>query len=185
MKIDYWLCMVGGDQNAFLTIYQNHYQALFCYGISITADKELTKDCIQELFLEIWKTRLTLNKEVDNIRSYLFTWLRRKITYALSLLARAKSLVAMQDATLNQSCYEELLIVFQLSEEKKERLRGALKKLTKKQLEIIRLKFFDKLSYAEIAAKTFLAPRTVYNLIYQAIRHLRENMIVLSPLVRH
>jgi RNA polymerase sigma-70 factor (ECF subfamily) len=177
--------MVGGDQNAFLTIYQNHYQALFCYGISITVDKELTKDCIQELFLEIWKTRLTLNKEVDNIRSYLFTWLRRKISHALSLLAKSRSLVAMQDATLNQSCYEELLVVFQQTEEKKEQLRHALSKLTKKQLEITKLKFFDKLSYTEIAAKTSLAPRTVYNLIYQAIRHLRKNMIVVSPLISH
>ena len=177
--------MVGGDQNAFLTIYQNHYQALFCYGISITTDKELTKDCIQELFLEIWKTRLTLNKEVDNIRSYLFTWLRRKISYALSLLAKTKTMVAAQDATLNQSSYVELLVVFQQSEEKKEQLRHALAKLTKKQLEITRLKFFDKLSYEEIAIKTSLAPRTVYNLIYQAIRHLRENMIVVSPLVSH
>ena len=185
MKINYWLCMVGGDQNAFLTIYQNHYQALFSYGFSITTDKELTKDCIQELFLEIWKTRITLNKEVGNIRSYLFTWLRRKISYALSRLAKAKSLVGMQDPTLNQSSYVDLLIAFQQSEEKKDHLRVALKKLTKKQLEIIRLKFFDKLSYAEIAAKTSLAPRTVYNLIYEAIRHLRVNMIVLSPLVCH
>jgi len=177
--------MVGGDQNAFLTIYQSNYQALFCYGFSITADRELTKDCIQELFLEIWKTRVTLSKEVGNIRSYLFTWLRRKISYALSRLAKAKTVVLKQDATLNQSCYVDLLIAFQLSEEKKEQLRDALSKLTKKQLEIIKLKFFDNLSYAEISAKTSLAPRTVYNLIYEAIRHLRENMILLYPLVYH
>lgn len=185
MKINYWLCMAGGDQNAFLTIYQNHYQALFCYGFSITTDKELTKDCIQELFLEIWKTRDTLNTDVSNVRSYLFTWLRRKISYALSRLDKAKSLALMQDATLTQSSYEELLVAFQQSEEKKEQLRDALKNLTKKQLEIIRLKFFENLSYAEIAAKTSLAPRTVYNLIYEAIRHLRENMTVLSPLIHH
>ena len=185
MKINYWLCMVGGDQNAFLTIYQNHYQALFSYGFSITTDKELTKDCIQELFLEIWKTRITLNKDVGNIRSYLFTWLRRKITYALSRLAKVNAMIVTQDATLNQSSYVDLLVAFQQSEENKEQLQNALKKLTKKQLEIIRLKFFDNLSYAEIAAKTSLAPRTVYNLIYEAIRHLRENMIVLSPLVCH
>jgi RNA polymerase sigma factor (sigma-70 family) len=176
--------MVGGDQNAFLTIYQNHYQALFCYGFSITTDKELTKDCIQELFLEIWKTRNTLNTDVSNIRSYLFTWLRRKISYELSRLAKAKSTALMQDSTLTQSCYEELLVAFQQSEEKKEQLRDALKKLTKKQLEIIRLKFFENLSYAEIAAKTSLSPRTVYNLIYEGIRHLRENM-AFSPLVHH
>jgi len=185
MKINYWLCMAGGDRNAFLTIYQNHYQALFCYGFSITTDRELTKDCIQELFLEIWKTRKTLNADVKNVRSYLFTWLRRKISYALSQLAKAKSLALIQDSELTQSCYEELLVAFQQSEEKKEQLRNALKKLTKKQLEMIRLKFFGNLSYAEIASRTSLAPRTVYNLIYEAIRHLRENMTVNSPLVYH
>jgi RNA polymerase sigma-70 factor (ECF subfamily) len=185
MKINYWLSMAGGDRNAFLIIYQNYYQALFCYGFSITTDKELTKDCIQDLFLEIWKTRNTLNKDVSNVRSYLFTWLRRKISYALSRLAKAKSTALMQDTKLTQSCYEELLIAFQQSEEKKEQLRDALKRLTKKQLEIIKLKFFENLSYAEIAAKTSLSPRTVYNLIYEAIRHLRENMTSLSPLIYH
>jgi len=72
--------------------------------------------------------------------------------------------------------YETLLVAFQLSEEKKENLREALKKLTKKQLEIIRLKFFENLSYAEIAARTSLKQRTVYNLIYEALRQLRETM---------
>jgi RNA polymerase sigma factor (sigma-70 family) len=184
MKINYWLSMAGGDRNAFLIIYQNNYQALFCYGFSITTDKELTKDCIQELFLDIWKTRGTLNKNVSNVRSYLFTWLRRKISSALTRLAKAKFTASMQDAGLTQSCYEELLVAFQQSEEKKEQLRNALNKLTKKQLEIIRLKFFENLSYAEIAAKTSLAPRTVYNLVYEAIRHLRENM-VFAPLIHH
>ncbi len=183
MKINYWQCIAGSDQNAFLKIYKDNYQALFCYGFSITADKELTKDCIQELFLEIWKTRHTLNINVSNVRSYLFTWLRRKISFALSQLAKANSLALMEDSTLTQSCYEELLIAFQQSEEKKEKLRDALKKLTRKQLEIIRLKFFENLSYAEIAAKTSLSPRTVYNLIYEAIKNLRENMTNLSPLL--
>ena len=185
MKINYWLSMAGGDRNAFLTIYQNHYQALFCYGFSITTDKELTKDCIQELFLEIWKSRSSLNIDVRNVRTYLFTWLRRKISYALSRIAKAKSTALMQDTELTQSCYEELLIAFQQSEEKKEQLAIALKKLSKKQLEIIKLKFFENLSYAEIAARTSLAPRTVYNLIYEAIRHLRENMTALTTLVYH
>jgi DNA-directed RNA polymerase specialized sigma24 family protein len=51
-----------------------------------------------------------------------------------------------------------------------------MKSLTKSQLEIIRLKFFDNLSYAEIATKTSLSIRTIYNLIYEALNHLRESM---------
>lgn len=172
--------MITGDKEAFLAIYHNHYQALFYYGFSLTADRELTKDCIQELFLDIWNTRPVLNKEVENIQCYLFTWLRRKISRTQSSLLRKKlHEQAGCDNDTKQFCYEELLIAFQQTEEKKDQLTRALSSLTKKQLEIIRLKFFENLSYAEISEKTSLTTRTVYNIIYEAINRLRESMAVL------
>ncbi len=177
MKGSSWHDMIKGDRAAFLAIYQLHYQALFSYGFSLTADRELTKDCIQELFLEIWSTHVALNKEVDNVRSYLFTWLRRKINKEFDRLKKEKlNNQISEDIELTLASYEELLVAFQQSEEKKEELRRALKKLTKKQLEIIKLKFFENLSCSAIAAKTSLTPRTVYNLIYEALRNLREAM---------
>ena len=84
-----------------------------------------------------------------------------------------------RDNDNKEFCYEELLIAFQQTEEKKEQLGRALATLTKKQIEIIRLKFFDNLSYAEISEKTSLTTRTVYNIIYEAINRLRESMAVL------
>jgi RNA polymerase sigma factor (sigma-70 family) len=180
MTVSTWGQMANGDKEAFMILYQSHYQALFCYGFSISTDRELTKDCIQEVFLEIWNTRSSLNKEVKNVRSYLFTWLRRKISRQLSQLAKEKfSDDLKQEFPFIEASYEELLIAFQQSEEKKQQLRAALKKLTRKQLEMVRLKFFENLSYRTIATQTSLTPRTVYNLIYEAIRHLRESMKVL------
>ena len=177
MKVDEWRCMARGDTDAFLTIYECHYQALFSYGFSLTANTELTKDCIQDLFLEIWKQRNNINKDVANVRAYLFTWLRRKLYKELTRLEGEKDTDEwIKGFDQNTLSYETLLVAFQLSEEKKENLREALKKLTKKQLEIIRLKFFENLSYAEIAARTSLKQRTVYNLIYEALRQLRETM---------
>lgn len=176
----YWECIVEGDKNAFLIIYQNYYFHLFRYGFSLTLDRELTKDSIQELFLEIWNTRTSLNKEVQNVRSYLFTWLRRKISRTLSTLAREKYVEDRREVyDGNESSYEDLLIAFQSTEEKKQKLARALNNLTRKQIEIIRLKFFENLSYSEIAAKTSLTTRTVYNTIYEAIHHLREDISLL------
>ncbi|MDP4215034.1 MAG: sigma-70 family RNA polymerase sigma factor [Bacteroidota bacterium] len=184
MTAGVWGQMAGGDKEAFLTLYQSHYHALFRYGFSISIDRELTKDCIQELFLEIWNTRHTLNKDVINVQSYLFTWLRRKMSRELSRLAKDKLADELRlELPVMESSYEELLIAFQQSEEKKMQLREALKKLTKKQLEIVRLKFFENLSYRTIATQTSLTPRTIYNLIYEAIRHLRESMKLLLILL--
>ncbi len=100
----YWECMVEGDKNAFLTIYQNYYSHLFQYGFSLTLDRELTKDSIQELFLEIWNTRTSLNKEVQNVRSYLFTWLRRKISRTLSRLVKEKLFKINHNKNFTNKC---------------------------------------------------------------------------------
>jgi RNA polymerase sigma factor (sigma-70 family) len=180
MTVNSWRSMAEGDNRSFLILYHTYYQALFCYGFSLSVDRELTKDCIQELFVEIWTTRSTLNKDVKNVQSYLFTWLRRKISRELSRLAKETVFNEANDESGSiQASYEELLIAFQQSAEKKEQLRSALSKLTKKQLEIIKLKFFENLSYRAIAAQKSLTPRTVYNSIYESIRQLRESMKLL------
>jgi RNA polymerase sigma factor (sigma-70 family) len=172
--------MAEGDKGSFLSLYKTYYQALFCYGFSLSVDRELTKDCIQELFVEIWSNRASLNRDVKNVRSYLFTWLRRKISRELSRLAKESAFdAASEESGPIQASYEELLIAFQQSDEKKEQLRSALGKLTRKQLEIIRLKFFENLSYRAIAERKSITPRTVYNTIYESIRQLRESMKLL------
>ena len=174
MSISQWESMTEGNRGAFLSIYESHYQALFSYGFTLTASRDQTKDFIQELFLEIWNKHASVNKDVINVRAYLFTWLRRMIFKENRRLKNEHCTDEMTD-TLSQNVlpYEDLLIAFQQSEEKKNELAAALKKLTKKQLEIIRLRFFENLSYEEIAIQTSLTQRTVYNLVYEAIRHLR------------
>ncbi len=171
-----WKCMKEGNKKAFLDIYHENYNILFSYGFSLCCDKELTKDCIQEMFLEIWNTRVSINHDVQNVRSYLCTWLRRKISRAQFRNKRERSFEESSEGSEhNERPYEEILIAFQDTEEKKEKLTRALNNLTKNQLEIIRLKFFENLSYTEIATKTSLTIRTVYNTIYNAIQRLRED----------
>src|SRR6185437_7273203 len=155
-----WKEMTEGNPQAFLTIYQENYRYLFSYGFKLCADKELTKDSIQNIFLEIWNKRSTISPDVQNVRAYLFTWLRRKISLRLSEMKK-ENVVENQSSAFEQTelPYEELLIAFQESEEQKEKLKRALNKLTKKQLEIIKLKFYDNLSYDDISDKTSLATR--------------------------
>ncbi len=180
MEINYWCNIISGDKEAFLLFYHKYYRALFCYGFSLSADRELTKDCLQELFLDIWNTRSTLNKDVENIQSYLFTWLRRKISRKQLRLSKDRTYQhSVEGSQSEEFSYEELLIAFQTTEEKKEQLKLALETLTKKQLEIIRLKFFENLSYAQISAKTSLTTRSIYNIIHLAITRLREAMPIL------
>ena len=132
------------------------------------------------MFMEIWKTRMRLNK-VKNIRSYLFTWLRRNIFHELSRLNSEKNKQSLFESSLSNILpYEDLLIAFQQNEEDRSNLQSALKNLSRGQMEVIRLKFFENLSYIEIAAKTSLSIRTVYNLIYEALGNLKKSMNLLT-----
>ena len=175
MDTSHWKLMAAGDLQAFLHIYESHYRVLFTYGFTLSADRELTKDCLQELFLELWNTRASLNPDVTEIRSYLMTWLRRKITHEWK--RRNKNLIddgcLFSSLPSSSAAYEQLLIAFQQTEEDKQKLHVALNQLTKQQREMIRLRFFEKLSFADIALQTSLSPRTIYNLMYEAIRMLR------------
>ena len=173
--------MLAGDKPSFIAIYKRYYLSLYKYGFSITGDKELTKDALQEMFLEVWKTRSTLNKNVKDAKSYLFTWLRRKISrlYSIQLRQRFPERI-LGGAELEELPYNYLLIASQDVKEKKAKLSIALNKLSKKQLEIIRLKFFYNLSNEDIAVKTSLTTRSVYNTIYEALHHLREDVTLLA-----
>ena len=172
-----WKEMKEGDKKAFLEIYKQHYQSLFSYGFSISGDKEITKDSIQEMFLELWNKRSSLTAEVSNIRTYLCNWLRRKINAAHLKNKKEKAAEESIDTYIEMIySYEDLLIAFEENKEKKDKVARALQSLSKKQIEIIRMKYFENLSYEEISTKTSLTVRTVYNTVFSAIKRLREEI---------
>lgn len=143
----------------------------------------MAKDCIHELFLEIWNGHRNL-PEVQHVGYYLKTILQRKLAREMQRNPCSSfddhSENANKDVELS---YEDLLIQLQSKEEMKEKVRKAILQLSPKQLEIIRLKFFEDRTYDEIAAITAVTPRTVYNQVYQALHTLRNCLKILLLLL--
>jgi DNA-directed RNA polymerase specialized sigma24 family protein len=73
-----WNAIRNDDRSAFTDIYKTYYQFLFVTGFKKCANRELAKDCIHEMFLEIWKKRKEL-PPVQHVGYYLKTYLVRKI----------------------------------------------------------------------------------------------------------
>src|SRR5882757_4960082 len=73
-----WNEFRNGNSDAFGALIRVHYQDLFHYGTRFTKDKELVKDCLQDLFLELWTNRLTIS-ETSFVKYYLLKSLRRKL----------------------------------------------------------------------------------------------------------
>lgn len=172
---NYWEQMRLGDKQALFELYNKMYFHLIRFGLKINADDELVKDCVNQIFLNIWDKRERL-QPVQNVKSYLMTSLRRCMLDQLSYQDKTNTALNRMGAEedWNELSYEEIIIKVQQDEELREKLQAAIKQLTPRQLELIQLKFFEGLSYEQIAEKTSQTIKTAYNTIYDAIKTLRK-----------
>jgi RNA polymerase sigma-70 factor (ECF subfamily) len=171
-----WQKLREGDKDALFELYDDMYFHLVRYGLSVHADSDLVKDCISQLFLKLWDRHARLN-EVENVQSYLFTALQRLIIDHIN--AENKVAATMLSIPLGadaESSYEETIIAREKEEEFRNDLRLAMKALSPKQVELIRLKFFENMSYKEIASISSQSVKTSYNTIYDAIKILRVKL---------
>ncbi|SEW19002.1 RNA polymerase sigma-70 factor, ECF subfamily [Chitinophaga sp. YR573] len=171
----HWENISRGDMQALLALHGNTYFHLIRFGLKICGDDELVKDCVNQLFLQLWDKRAKM-QPVIQVRAYLFTTLRHLILDELSYLDKMDNAIIRMsgEAAPNELSYEEIIINVQHDEELKRKLHAAMQQLTHRQKELIQLKFFDGLSYEQIAAHTSQSVKTAYNTIYDAIKQLRK-----------
>ncbi len=169
-----WKRFIAGDELSFYTLYDRYANKLYKYGSHFSKDKELVKDCIHDLFLELHKYRQKLS-ETNNVQFYLYRSLRR-ILY--------KSQVKVIPLTVNENSYfsddhpvfshEYYLIAEETKQEEFAALNSAMKILTNRQREGLSLKFEHCLSYAEIAEIMGISIESARSVIYLALKELRK-----------
>lgn len=167
--IEIWNAFKSGDRKAFGELFNRFYSPLFQYGSKICTDKAILEDCIQELFLEMWQSRSTI--EVRSVRAYLI----RSVKYKIFKLLRKKQLLhPVTEETTFEISYENLLIGRQVQEEQKQHLLKAINQLSARQKEIIYLKLYKALSYEELSEVMEINYQAARNLFSQAIKCLRS-----------
>ena len=68
----------AGNMAAFSQLYDLHINILFNYGLKLTIDKELLKDCIHDIFVKLYTKKDELGT-IDNLKSYLVISLKNKL----------------------------------------------------------------------------------------------------------
>ena len=174
---DLWEAFKSGNEAAFARIYHTLVQDLYNYGLNIAADPELVEDCIQDLFIYIWDAKEKLGR-TDNIKFYLFTALKRRILVKTGEKQKKDLLLKTSPLSSEKPDLpgETMFLSSQQEQEQSERLEKALLALTPRQREAIYLRFYDKLSYAQIASIMSLTIQSTYSLIARAMEGLREQM---------
>lgn len=167
----HWDLIKQGDKRAFIEIYESTYQDLYIYGLKIAGNKELVKDCIQQIFLEIWSKKENLS-QVRLMRPYLMKYLKRHLVRQIRL--QHQFVPYKQEGVETVYPYEYLIIEHQSSEVLRSKLRLAMQQLSSKQLKVITMKFMEGLTYEEIAEVTGTKPRTIYNQVHEALKKLKQ-----------
>jgi RNA polymerase sigma factor (sigma-70 family) len=172
-----WQNIKRDNELAFSIIYKKYTQRLYNYGMHCCHDHDLVMDCLQELFVSIWDKRKQL-ATVHSVGSYLFKSFRRLLVKKLSWRKRF-----LQSIDLKQERYFEIVLpadalieIGELQKEQSEKLHRSLMTLTKRQREAIFLKFYNDLSYSDIASIMDLQVDSVYNIISKAIESLRQTL---------
>ncbi len=167
--------MAEGRQEGLYNCFHEFYDDLYRFGIARYKDKELAREAIQDLFLELWRIHDKLSG-VGNMREYVLS-IYKRILYKSWQKQQQKPLsgVYASDAMTEQP-YEAILMDMQEEAGTREKLRKMLDRLSPRQREIIQLRFYQQLGIRDIAEKTSLTERTVYNTLYNALEILREVM---------
>ena len=162
-----------GNQEALFSLMGLYYNDLYRYGMKFTADRDLTKDIIGQFFLHIWDHRQRICT-AENIQAYPLVSFRHFIIQHLRRIVRQLDIEENENETLEYS-YEDYLIAAQENEAVRQVLQEAIASLPARQKQLIQLRFYDQLSCEEIAVRTSLSIRTVYNKLHEAVKNLRSH----------
>jgi len=171
-----WLELKNGSEDALLKLYNEHYVGLINYGVLVAQNRDLAAECFTEILIDIWEKRDRL-PVVDNVRSYLMTCMRRAILHKIKtekFRQEKEQQLGLQEEP-HEASYEERLLDIQMNEALKHRLLRGFEKLTARQQELLQLRYFNDLSYEDIAEKCGISKRTTYNIIHSALKSLRED----------
>lgn len=167
-----WKRIKAGETQAYHDLYMQYADILFSFGNIYTKDQDFIKDCIHDLFFDLYKYRKNLSDN-DHIRNYLFKSLKRKIQSPPSGKLKLVYIQTIQEENeKNPSDTEDA----EDQEENIANIRKAMNKLSERQQEVLNLRFQIGLPYTEIAKILDISVESVRTLVYRSVKTIREEL---------
>lgn len=171
-----WKKFKRGNQSAFSTVYRQFYPSLYFYALKATANRDDAQECVQELFVVLWKSRKQLGN-VTQIKPYLFKSLR-------GIICRHQTQQASFVSSPGEDCYgwsfspEDFMIRQEDNTYRQDTLATVLNALPPRQREAVYLKYYEEMSYQQIAEVLHINYQSVVNLVYQAFQQLKQQPVL-------
>ena len=163
------------DEVALASLMKMYYDDLYNYAARFTKDDGLIKDCIQEVFISLWQRRETVSA-ILSPKYYFLRAIKNKVLQSLHKNIRKVTSGHLQEDYdfFHEFSIERVIIEKQISDEKAEKLKKTLSLLSKRQIEIIYLKYYQYLDHGQIAELMNISRQSVYNLLHETVNKLRS-----------
>lgn len=171
-KEEVWRRFVSGEDEYFKEVFNSYFKSMYGYGFKLCRRPELVKDCIQELFRNIWERKDELG-HINSPQVYLFVSLRRNVLKKVKKQRKTEDLGTVNEASI-QFFKEELIIRDEEKFQQKKDLENALNQLPNRQREVIYLYYYSGMSYGEIEQILSINRQSVRNHVYRAMERLRS-----------
>lgn len=193
-----WNDYQSGDMYALANIMQGYYADLFHWGLRLHGEREFVKDCIQDMFVNLWRMQQSSGAgskgaagsvstsavsavaastaAVTNVRSYLLVSLKTRILRELSKKHVTHQSMLSDEYSFSVEFSSDLRLIDEEHEIYQVRkLEGILNSLSGRQKELIYLRFYQSLSFEQIAEVMNLSRQSVYNLLQKSLGSLRKH----------
>lgn len=162
--------IAGHDTEALRALYDRYGTILFGLAARMLGDRQLAEDCVQEVFVTVWRSAARYDRARASVTTWLFAIARNKAVDAARWRSRR-----IADPLPEQWSAGEAPDAAEVAAdaEHAESVAAALAELPQPQLEVLSLAYFEELSHAEIAERLDLPLGTVKGRIRLALERLR------------
>ena len=167
-----WNDFRTGDEDSYTNLMKIFTNPMFRYGIRFVRNEDFVKDCIQDIFFELWNRRDKI-RQAESVKAYLFKALRLRIFRERSKWESSEALDDNYEFVIEFDI-EANIIKQEVSQEICLKLHKILGNLPKRQKEIMYLRFFEGMDQDKIAEIMGLNRQSVYNLLHESIIRLRK-----------
>jgi RNA polymerase sigma-70 factor (ECF subfamily) len=170
----------SGDISAFELLYKDLHPRMFAYAKRFILDTEVIKDILQEVFLDFWREKETLNITLS-VEAFLFKMLHNHcIDYLRSQVVK-NNFASLSSQFLLEIKYryfdfEEDPFPSIFMSEINEIVEKVMNSLSPQTKEIFRMSRNKGMKNDEIAKKMNLSIRTVEKHIYQTLKILKVQL---------
>ena len=164
----------NGDDKAFAKLYDMYVKMLYNYGLKLTTNQELLKDCIHDVFVKVYNKRND-KYAINNLCSYLVISLKNRLLDEFRRQAfSTPNEVERYDYRRAAEDVERDYLLQEHEELQTAQVAFLMQHLTHRQRQAITLYYLEERKYDEICDIMKMNYHSVRNLMHRGMLKLRE-----------